>query len=229
MYKQGTLFNDRALSLLIIMLLISMVTFAHFIIPDTYGLASSKIMLILLRSGYKHVFVAAKEHVAFMISIFLLSPKGKPLLWQMLLFTIADLIVFSLSVFRLPLSIPLYIIDPFFAVAIIFACWQNLANKKITLSRYFLVLIIAVIHSLGLESNLKEISSQEQNMAYELVYNIGVELGQLTVILLLIFVIAKTIAANKNYRKMVVIPCSILLMGIATFNLYRIFFLHLNG
>jgi len=206
------------------MLFISIVTFAHFIIPDTYNLATSKIILTYLKSGYKHVFVSAKEHVLFMISIFLLAPKGKPLIWQLLMFTVADVIVFSLSLFKLPVSVPLYIIDPFFAGAIIFASWQNLMSKKILLSRYFLVFTIAIIHSLGLESNLKEIStSQDPNIMFELVYNIGVELGQLTVIVLLIILITKTLADKKNYRKLVVIPCSIVLIGIAAFNLSKIF------
>jgi ABC-type uncharacterized transport system permease subunit len=58
-----------------------------------------------------------------------------------------------------------------------------------------------------------------------IMFNIGVELGQLAVILLAYFLVAKWFAHKPYYRSRIVIPLSILIACIAGFwTIQRIFF-----
>jgi len=56
-------------------------------------------------------------------------------------------------------------------------------------------------------------------------FNVGVELGQLTIILIMYFLVARIFAKNVWYRRRIVIPASIIIALIASYwTIERIFF-----
>ena len=56
-------------------------------------------------------------------------------------------------------------------------------------------------------------------------FNVGVELGQLSIILTMYLLVARTMSSYPWYRRRVVIPCSLLIAAVALYwTIQRIFF-----
>ena len=71
----------KALGLLIMFFLISQSLFAH----DVEGLSKlskTEVLGIYLQLGYTHILPLGVDHILFVLSLFLLNPKLKPILWQ---------------------------------------------------------------------------------------------------------------------------------------------------
>jgi hypothetical protein len=66
--------------MMLIVLCCSMQLFAH----DTEGLSKlskTEVLGIYLQLGYTHILPLGLDHILFVLSLFLLNPKLKPILW----------------------------------------------------------------------------------------------------------------------------------------------------
>ncbi len=168
-----------------------------------------------LRLGFEHILPKGLDHILFVLGLFLLSPKFKPLLWQVTAFTLAHSISLALSMYGV-FSLPSRIVEPLIAASIVFVALENIFTKELHPWRPAVVFGFGLIHGLGFASVLTELDLPRHDFATALIaFNVGVELGQLSVIALATLAVGWFFRAGW-YRQRIVIPasCAIALVGI---------------
>ncbi len=139
-----------------------------------------------LVSGYTHVLPTGLDHILFIFGLFLLAPRWKPLLLQSLLFTLAHSITLGLAVFGF-VSLPEKLVGVLIATSIAWIGIENLFTKKLKPQRLFLVFGFGLLHGLGFAGDLREKIghlSSEQVILPLISFNVGVELAQVSVLIL---------------------------------------------
>ena len=165
-------------------------------------------ILKYLQLGFTHVIPMGFDHILFILCLFFYSSKLKNTLLQCTIFTIAHSLTLGLSA----LGIVIYntkVIDPLIALTILYAAIENIYFIEKSKIRYLLVFIFGLIHGLGFASALKEIGIPKvQFFSSLLSFNIGVELGQITIIIVAYFLISKWFSEKIWYQERIVYPLS---------------------
>lgn len=159
--------------------------------------------------GFTHIVPLGMDHILFVLGIFLLSAQWGPLLRQVTAFTIAHSITLALSIYDV-VSLPPQIVEPLIAASIIYVGVENLFTRHLQKWRPVVVFGFGLLHGLGFAGVLAEIGlPPEAFMSGLLAFNIGVELGQVTV-LAIAFLAVGMWGRNRNwYRPWVVVPGSL--------------------
>lgn len=166
--------------------------------------------------GFEHIIPKGLDHILFVLGLFLLSLAWRPLLWQVTAFTLAHTITLALTILGY-ISLSPVIIEPLIALSIAYVGIENLLTRKLHSWRPIIVFVFGLLHGMGFASVLTDLGLPENSLATALItFNVGVELGQLAVILIAFIL---TLPLHKNpdiYRKLVVIPGSLIiaLMGL---------------
>lgn len=162
-------------------------------------------------SGFQHILPLGLDHILFVLGIFLLSTRMKPLLWQVTMFTIAHSITLSLSMLDI-VSLPARVVEPLIALSIAYVAIENLFSPKLHRSRLWIVFGFGLLHGLGFASILAEFGMPRDDFALALIsFNIGIEFGQLAVILIAFLGLTVWFKNKQLYRHVVVIPLSVLI------------------
>jgi hypothetical protein len=173
--------------------------------------------ILYLRLGYEHILPLGLDHVLFIVSLFLLSPKLKVILWQSLAFTVAHSITLGLAMYKV-VSVPSSIIEPVIALSIAYVAIENIFTQKLKPSRIGIVFLFGLIHGLGFAGALAELGLPANTYFTSLLmFNAGVELGQLTVILILYLLIGIWFGKKPYYHKYIVIPISAVIACVALY------------
>ena len=176
------------------------------------------------RQGFVHVLPLGLDHILFVLGLFFLSRKWKPILYQVSVFTVAHTITLGLATLEL-ISAPSNVVEPIIAASIAVVALENIFFPNYRHSRLFIVFFFGLIHGLGFAGALSAFDLDPASLVIGLLgFNIGVEFGQLAVIAI-VFTLTLWLKDEAKYRKLAVIPCSILiaLMGIY-WTIERIFF-----
>ncbi len=135
-------------------------------------------------SGFRHVIPLGLDHLLFILGLFLLSPRWKPLLGQSLLFTLAHSITLALAIYGV-IALPSRLVEILIAASIAFIGIENLLRRSLKPSRLFVVFGFGLLHGMGFASVLREklgdLSGKQLALPL-LGFNIGVELAQVTVL-----------------------------------------------
>ncbi len=167
--------------------------------------------------GFKHIIPRGLDHILFILGLFFFSASFKPLFWQVTMFTLAHTITLGLTMNGV-ISIPSSIVEPLIALSIAYIGLENILSKKLKNSRLLIVFLFGLIHGLGFASVLSDFGMPANAFMTALIsFNIGVELGQLA-ILIGIWLLIGYWFKNKNwYRTSISIPCSLLISIIAIY------------
>jgi hypothetical protein len=135
-------------------------------------------------SGFRHVLPLGLDHMLFILGLFLMALKWRPLMWQSLLFTLSHSITLALCVLGW-VHLDSKLVEILIAFSIAFIGVENLLSRKVGKLRFFLVFAFGLIHGMGFASvmadKVKGIPSAQ--LARPLLgFNIGVELAQITVL-----------------------------------------------
>jgi len=190
---------------------------AHVIVNELSTLSAGAAAAAFLRLGYTHVLPLGFDHILFILSLLLLSPKLKPLLWQATTFTVAHSITLGLAMYHVvkPSSA---IVEPLISLSICFVALENIFFAKLRPSRIAVVFVFGLVHGLGFAGALTGLGLPRSSYLTGLIFfNIGVELAQLTVILLGYLLLVNVLGRRLPYRTWVVIPVSGIIAGIALF------------
>lgn len=167
--------------------------------------------------GFEHIVPRGSDHILFILGIFLLSIKIKPLLWQVTMFTVAHTITLGLSMNGV-ISLPANIVEPLIALSIVYVGVENIFAKQLHRSRLFLVFCFGLLHGLGFAGVLADFGMPDDDFATALIsFNVGVELGQLAVISVAFLAAGLWFSARPWYRKVIVIPGSAAISVIGLF------------
>ena len=176
------------------------------------------------RQGFVHVLPLGLDHILFVLGLFFLSRKWRPILYQVSVFTVAHTITLGLATLEL-ISAPSHVVEPIIAASIAVVALENIFFPNYRHSRLFIVFFFGLIHGLGFAGALSAFDLDPTSLVIGLLgFNVGVEFGQLAVITI-VFFLTFWLKDETKYRKIAVVPCSILiaLMGIY-WTIERIFF-----
>jgi len=160
--------------------------------------------------GFTHILPKGLDHILFVLGLFFLSTKLKPLLWQVTAFTLAHSITLALGLYGVVVLSP-SIVEPLIALSIFYVAVENILIGRLTPWRPLLVFTFGLLHGLGFAGILTEIGLPSDQYVLGLVaFNVGVELGQLTVIAGA-FLLVGWFAKATWYRQRVAIPASLVI------------------
>ncbi len=184
---------------------------------DLSQYSRTDVALTYLKLGYTHIVPLGLDHILFVLSLFFLNPNLKLVIWQATAFTVAHSITLGLAIYGW-ISPPSYIVEPIIALSIMFVAIENMISDKLRPSRIIIVFVFGLIHGMGFAGVLTDLGLPEnQFMTALLTFNVGVELGQITVILSAWICIAKWFHQREWYRKRIVFPISALIAVIALY------------
>jgi len=215
---------SKAAGLMMLFFLLSQQLFAHNVVGELETMSKTDAAILYLKLGYKHILPLGLDHILFVLSLFLLSPKLKPLLWQATAFTVAHSITLGLAMYHVITPSP-KIVEPIIALSIMYVALENIFSPKLKTSRIGIVFLFGLVHGMGFANALGELGlPQNSYLTSLLMFNLGVELGQITVILAAFFLFGKWFGEKSYYRKTIVIPLSVAITIIAAYwTIQRIF------
>ena len=167
--------------------------------------------------GIGHILPDGADHILFVLAIFLASVHVKALVWQISAFTVAHTATLGLAAsgFITPSNA---VVEPLIAFTIAFVAIENLVFKDMTKWRPLVVFGFGLIHGLGFAGFFGELGLPPGQFWSALVgFNVGVEIGQLSVILVaaIIGVVARRWLHDpdglQRYRRWIAQPGSALI------------------
>ena len=184
--------------------------------PGTHPLPWIVLVLRYVQMGYMHILPEGLDHILFVLGLFLLSTRLKPLLWQITAFTVAHSLTLALSLYGL-VRLPPTIIEPVIAASIAFVAIENLFTTELKPWRPFVVFGFGLVHGMGFAGALKDLGLQRHDFLTALIgFNAGVELGQLSVVALALLAVG-WFRSRPSYRRLVVVPASVMIAAVAVF------------
>jgi hypothetical protein len=170
--------------------------------PSRWQLAGRYLAL-----GFEHILPKGLDHILFVLGLFLLGNRLRPLLWQVTAFTVAHSITLGLSLYGV-IRLPSAVVEPLIALSIAFVAVENLCTSELKPWRPFVVFGFGLMHGLGFAGVLTSLGLPRDAFATALLtFNLGVESGQLAVITL-VFCVVGWWRRRTWYRPAIVLPAS---------------------
>jgi hydrogenase/urease accessory protein HupE len=159
--------------------------------------------------GFTHIVPLGLDHILFVLGMFLLSSRIRPVLTQVTAFTVAHSITLALSILGL-VSVSGRIVEPLIALSIAYVAIENLTTTKLKPWRIAIVFSFGLLHGLGFAGVLRELGIPRADLAPALIaFNVGVELGQLAVIATTWTLVVSWAQTKPWYRRRLMVPASL--------------------
>jgi hydrogenase/urease accessory protein HupE len=168
--------------------------------------------------GIQHIIPKGLDHILFIFGLFLFSSSLNKLVKQITIFTIAHSITL-IFVSLLLIKINPEIVEPIIALSIVYIGLENIFKNYIKeYMRYVVILFFGLLHGLGFALVLSDSGYKSSKLFLNLIsFNIGIEVAQILIILILYLLVAIKFARNKYYRNAFQIPSSILIASIGLY------------
>lgn len=167
--------------------------------------------------GIGHILPDGADHILFVLAVFLASVRTRALVIQISAFTVAHTVTLALAATGL-IRPSAALVEPLIAFTIAFVAIENLVFRRMTAWRPAVVFAFGLIHGLGFAGFFGELGLPPGQFWSALIgFNIGVEIGQLVVILAAAaagFLLRRHLAdptGETAYRRFVVRPASALI------------------
>jgi len=167
---------------------------------ETFGL--------YIEIGIRHILPGGLDHILFVLAIFFSTRRWRPLLIQVSAFTVAHTLTLGLVAAGV-FAPPAHIVEPIIAATIAFVAIEALIFKDMTRWRPFLVFAFGLIHGMGFAGFFGSLGLPDgQFWSALLGFNLGVEIGQLSVIGLaaLVFWPIRLKLTETWYQRLIVWP-----------------------
>jgi hypothetical protein len=171
-----------------------------------------------LQQGFIHILPRGLDHILFVIALFLFAKRRSTLIWQVSVFTLAHTVTLALGIYNI-LVLPSVIVEPLIALSIVYVALENIirGDRQVAKTRLPVIFLFGLLHGLGFASVLLSVGLPENQYLVSLIaFNVGVELGQLTVIALAFFCLA-AFMKKSWYATKLVKPLNIAIAIIATY------------
>ena len=209
--------NLNAFILLLGAILLPVICPAHNINLAMEKAPASEVVLFYGKLGVAHIIPYGLDHILFITALCLLNTKIKTIIWQATAFTVAHSVTLALSMKGI-VNLPAEIVEPIIAFSIVFVAVENIVARELKPWRVAVVFLFGLIHGLGFASALNEIGLPGNKFLTSILsFNLGVELGQVLVILLVFFLLILPFGKRPWYKKIIVIPLSILIAMTAAY------------
>jgi len=167
----------------------------------TYYAGTTQGALAVIRTfvpaGVHHILIGP-DHILFLIGLLLLGGGWKALLKIVTAFTIGHSITLSLAALDL-VTPPPTVIEPAIALSIVFVGADNLMRGGGRDVRALIALTFGLVHGFGFANVLREFGLPREALGWSLFsFNVGVEIGQLFIVLLVASFLA--LVRQRNER-----------------------------
>jgi hydrogenase/urease accessory protein HupE len=176
----------------------------HLTAADNGASSRLQVLTIYIGIGVEHILLGI-DHLLFVAGLILLVGFKRYLIWTITSFTLAHSITLVLSVTQV-VSVSQTPVEIIIALSILLVAAESL-DKRLTLARrypWLVAFIFGLVHGLGFASALREIGLPEHELPLSLLaFNLGVEFGQLGVILSLyvITLLIKRLQSNNQHMR----------------------------
>ncbi|MFY0693038.1 MAG: HupE/UreJ family protein [Paracoccaceae bacterium] len=161
--------------------------------------------------GFDHIIPKGVDHILFVLGLFFLSVQMRPLLIQVTAFTAAHTITLAMASLGLVTVSPA-IVEPLIAASIVYVAVENIFFRRITPWRPVVIFLFGLLHGLGFASVLGEFGLAPGRFIAGLIgFNVGVEVGQLAVILAAFLLVGFWFGRKPWYRAAIAIPGSVVI------------------
>lgn len=165
---------------------------------------------LYLQLGFEHIAdVFAYDHILFILTlcgIYMIS-QWKNVLILITAFTIGHTITLILATFDVIIISSAWV-EFLIALTILLTSIFNILHKDVEFSKtlhiikYFSALFFGLIHGLGFSNYLRSLLSAEDNLIKPLLaFNLGLETGQILIVLIILFISFLTIKFLKLPRR----------------------------
>lgn len=167
--------------------------------------------------GFSHILPRGLDHILFVLGLFFLSARLRPLLWQISAFTLAHTVTLAAGALGW-VQINTAIVEPLIAASIVFVAVENVFVRKLHRWRPVVVFGFGLLHGLGFALVLGQFGLPEAQFLPALIgFNVGVELGQVTVIAGAFLSVGLWFRNKSWYRGRIAIPASIVIALIGAY------------
>lgn len=167
--------------------------------------------------GFAHIVPLGMDHILFVLGLFFLGTGWRTLLWQVSAFTLAHTITLALGALGW-VQVPASVVEPLIAASITYVAIENIWLGHLTRWRPVVIFVFGLLHGLGFASVLGEFGLPRAQFVPALLgFNIGVELGQLTVIAAAFLVVGYWFGQKPWYRARIAVPASAVIALIGSY------------
>lgn len=168
---------------------------------------------IYLQLGIEHILdIQARDHILFiLVMIVIYRPtEWKAVIWIVTSFTIGHSLTLALAALGF-ISIPTVWIEVIIALTIFSTALENIFMPASIRHRVWLSGVFGLIHGLGFSNFLKAMLGQSHDIILQLfAFNIGVEVGQIVILMILFVGIWGLTTAFKLKTRDIVVVLSVL-------------------
>ena len=177
---------------------------------------------LYVQIGVDHILPGGLDHILFVMALVLTSTRLRPLIIQVTTFTLAHTVTLGLAGAGV-ITPPAGIVEPLIAASIAVVAIENVWVRDMPKWRPVVVFGFGLLHGLGFAGFFGELGLPPGQFWSALIgFNVGVEIGQLAVVLATIAVLVMaqhTIgtadeAGTTTYRRWVVTPASLLIASV---------------
>ncbi len=170
-----------------------------------------------LELGFKHVIPLGYDHILFILCLYFYQPDLKKVIIQCTVFTLAHSITLAMAALNW-VNINTTLTETIIAASIFFLAVENIISSQVNPFRNAVIFAFGLFHGLGFASALIQIGlPQDAFLPSLLLFNLGVELAQVSIILLAYFSFGKWFRYKSWYRPKMVYPISAAIACIALY------------
>jgi hypothetical protein len=175
-------------------------------------------------AGIHHILIGP-DHILFLIGLLLLGGGWKALLKIVTAFTLGHSITLSLAALNI-VTPPPTIIEPAIALSIVFVGADNLVRGGGRDVRALIALTFGLVHGFGFANVLREFGLPREALGWSLFsFNVGVEIGQLFIVLLVATALAIVRRRNEAIGMRLAYAGSVVVIAAGTYwFVQRVFF-----
>ena len=185
---------------------------------------TTAVILRFAASGVHHILIGP-DHLLFLVGLLLLGGSTRRLVLVVSAFTLAHSITLSMAVFRI-LSPPGWLIEPAIALSIVYVGADNLTVRGGRDVRPWIAFAFGLIHGFGFASVLQEMELPSRALGWSLLaFNLGVEAGQLAVVIAVASVLAAIRTRSERMGRRLAVGGSVVVIAAGAFwFVQRVFF-----
>jgi hydrogenase/urease accessory protein HupE len=194
----------------------------------TYYLGTTQgaieVMKTFIPSGTHHILIGP-DHILFLVGLLLLGGTWMALVRIVTAFTIGHSVTLSLAALNL-VTPPASLIEPAIALSIVFVGADNLVRGEGRDVRAWVALVFGLVHGFGFANVLREFGLPTEALGWSLFsFNVGVEIGQLLVVLLVTSLLVTLRRRSPALGSRVAVAGSIIVIAAGTYwFVQRVFF-----
>ncbi len=159
--------------------------------------------------GFDHIVPKGLDHILFVLGLFFLALRIRPLLTQVTAFTVAHTVSLALGALGI-VNVPANIVEPIIAASIVYVAVENILSPQMSRWRPAVVFGFGLLHGLGFAGCARPIGLPEGAFIPALIgFNLGVEFGQLTVIAVAFALVGYWFRDKSWYRARIAVPASV--------------------